>query len=96
MFLDLAFQILLFKSFFYLKTYLSGTPQISGICRVLLVSGPEGSQTPNPTKKGVYFLENVVFISFKRGIPIFHKKLQKVQNLQKKWYFIDTQETSQN
>ena len=74
----------------------SGTPQISGICRVLWVSGLGGSKTPNPTKKGVYFSENTVFISFKRGILIFHKKLQKVQNLQKKWYFIDTQETSQN
>ena len=64
-----------------------GPPKFPAFTVSCWFSVPGGPKPQSPPKKGCIFQKNVVFISFKRRITIFTKKLSKIPKFQKKLVF---------
>lgn len=64
-----------------------GPPKFPAFAVSCWFSVPGGPKPQSPPKKGCIFQKNVVFISFKRRITIFTKKLSKIPKFQKKLVF---------
>ena len=64
-----------------------GPPKFPAFAVSCWFSVQGGPKPQSPPKKGCIFQKNVVFISFKRRITIFTKKLSKIPKFQKKLVF---------